>query len=103
MEIILAILNQVYSQKGYTFSKEITLPVIRQKLAVDINITAKSATKWTLNYNNSVGSVVFDSGPQIHIARAFITTTVTSIDFNKNEIVIHLTGSPAIHYSLKDL
>lgn len=102
MDMILAILNQVYST-GYAFNKTITVPIINQKLAVDIHISAKSPSKWTMTYNNGVGSIVFDGGPTIKIPRVMLTTTVTGIDFNKGDLTIHCSGCPAIHYSLKDL
>lgn len=103
MDMILNILNQVYSANGFKFNKTFTVPVINQKLAVDVIITAKSPSKWSLTYNNGVGSLVFDGGPSVHIPRVFLNTTLTSIDFKGTEIVIHSSGCPAIHYDLKDL
>ncbi len=102
MEMLIEILNQAYSPKGYSFSKVVTIPWINQKVEATVVVTAKSPSKFTLTTRKDGGLVTFENGPQIHIAR-IMTTTLKGIDFNKDRVIFQLTGCPDITYDLKGL
>ena len=104
MDDILKILNQIYG-KGFTFVKEVEIPVIHRKANLSITITAKGPTKFSFTQNAVGGTLTFDPGIQVHIPKVFIDTTLKSIELDivKGVATVHCNGCPAIPIDLKEL
>lgn len=98
MTKLIELLNQVYSG-GFSFQKEVVIPVIRQKTSVTLVVTAKSPTNFSFTHKSTGGSVKFDKGPLITIKEFGIQTTLTGIEITKDTAIFQLSGFPDQTYT----
>lgn len=99
MTKLIDLLNLVYNGPGYSFLKEVTLPLLGHH-SVTLIITAKSPAKFSFAPNPNGGLIKFEqNGPKIHVKEFGLETTVTGISFTADKAVFQLSGFPDLSYT----
>lgn len=99
MKILIDLLQLVYAGAGYSFTKEITLPILGRH-SVTLIVTAKSPAQFSFTMSAEGGLIKFEkNGPRIHVKEFGLETTVTGISFTAEKAIFQLSGFPDLSYT----